>query len=89
MSNAASFGVGVYIVIIWVHQCNLSFYFSPPISLFFLISEYLNPENGGQQMFSISDAFIKGKEKLQMLLLCSFNIMMKTPEYFFNRALTL
>lgn len=75
MSNAASSGVGVCIVIIRTHQCNLSFFFfflSPPISLLCLLSEYLNPENGGQQMFSISDAFIKGKEKLQMLLLCVF-----------------
>lgn len=64
MSNAASSGVGVYIIITWAHQCNLSFFLSPPISLFSLLSEYLNPENGGQQMFSISDAFIKGKEKL-------------------------
>jgi len=89
MSNAAASGVGVYIVIIWAHQCNLSFFLSPPISLFSLLSEYLNPENGGQQMLSISDAFIKGKVKLQVLLLSGFNIMMKTPQYSFSRALTL
>lgn len=70
MSNAASSGVGVYIIIIWAYQYNLSF-LSPPISLFSFLSEYLNPDNGGQQMFSISDAFIKGKGKLQMLLLCA------------------
>lgn len=34
-------------------------------------------------MFSISDAFIKGKGKLKMLLLCSLDITLKT-QYSFN-----